>query len=152
MQNCDNKLEYGDIILFKPSSLLGSLISFIDGSEYSHVGMFIEYKNGVPLFIESHEKKNGVVITKLQEWQNYTVKKTLIKPRRKREVLNMLGTSYDNSMLWWIFKAKVFSLKQENNDEKSLICSEFIDWCFNYQVGHGYVATPKTFNDSKLFI
>lgn len=145
-------MKYGTIILFKPTTLMGRLISFIDGSEYSHIGMFIKYENGVPLFIESHEKKGGVVMSKLEEWKNYTVKKPLMKPRPKKEVLNMLGTSYDSSMLWWIFKAKIFSLKQENNDEKSMICSEFIDYCFNYQIGHGYVATPRTFNDSKLFI
>lgn len=145
-------MKYGDILIFKPTTLLGKLISFIDGSEYSHIGMFIEYRNGVPLFIESHEKKGGVVMSKLEEWRNYTVKTPLIKPRKKREVLNMLGTSYDNSMLWWILKAKVFRFKQENNDEKSLICSEFVDWCFNYKVGGGYVATPRTFNDSTLFI
>lgn len=131
---------------------MGKLISFFDGSEYSHIGMFIKYDNGVPIFIESHEKKSGVVMTKLEEWRNYTIKSPTIKPRPKKEVLNMLGTSYDSSMLWWLLKAKVFKSKQQNNDEKSLICSEFIDWCFHYKVGGGYVATPKTFNDSKLFI
>ena len=145
-------MQYGDIILFKPTTFMGKLISFIDGSPYSHIGVFVEYKNGVPLFIESHEKKGGVVITRLQEWQNYTVKRPLVKPRAKKEVLSKLGTRYDNSMLWWIFKAKIFKSMEYNNDDTSLICSEFADYIFHYKVGNGYVATPKTFADSTLFV
>lgn len=145
-------MQYGDIILFKPTTLMGKLIAFIDGSPYSHIGVFIEYRNGVPLFIESHEKKGGVVITKLEEWRNYTIKRTALKPRPRHEVLSKLGTRYDSSMLWWIMKAKIFRTVQSNNDDSSLICSEFADYVFHYKIGGGNVATPKTFNDSTLFV
>ena len=55
-------------------------------------------------------------------------------------------------MIWWILKAKIFKNTQYNNDSTSLICSEFADYIFNYKVGAGYVATPKTFAESPLFI
>jgi hypothetical protein len=145
-------MKYGDIILFKPTTLLGKIISLIDGSPYSHIGVFIEYRNGIALFIESHEKKGGVVITQLQEWENYIVKKPLIKPRLKKDVLAKLGTKYDFSMLVWLLKAKILKKKQYNNNDSTLICSELADYVFNYKVGSGYVATPRTFSESKLFI
>lgn len=146
-------MKYGDIILFKPTGLMGKLISKIDGSPYSHVGVFLEYDNGVPLFIESHEKKGGVVITKLQEWQNYTVLRPIkIKPRPKQELLELLGTGYDFSMLGWILKAKLFGKEAPNNSPTLLICSEFADYAYHYKIGNGRVATPKTFALSDKFI
>lgn len=146
------KYKYGDIILFKPRSLTSKLIALIDGSPYSHIGIFLENKDGVNLFIESHEKKRGVVITKLEEWGNYEVIRPIsLKPRPKKEVLAMLGTGYDYSMLGWIFWSKIFKKNQINNSPTLLICSELADFVYRYAVGEGNIATPKTFATSNKF-
>lgn len=145
------KLKFGDIILFKPTSLTGKLISLVDGSPYSHVGIFLEYKDGIPLIIESHEKRGGVVIIKLEEWGNYDVFRTKLKPRPKKEVLTMLGSGYDYSMLIWIFGSKIRKDDRLNNSPTLLICSELADFVYHYKIGEGKVATPKTFALSNKF-
>lgn len=144
--------KYGDIIQFKPKTFYGKLIKLIDGSPYSHTAMFLKYEKGVPLFIESHERKDGVVISKLQEWGNYDVyRSTTLKPRPMKEVLEKLGTKYDGSMIVDIVKNKIIKKQPTNNDDTQFICSEFIDFAYRYKVGNGFVATPHTFYTSNQF-
>jgi hypothetical protein len=137
-------MKYGSIILFKPTSLMGKLIALIDGSPYSHAAIYLGKQNGQHLFIESHEKKNGVVITRLEEWRNYIVFTPNLKIRPKRELLAKLGSRYDASMLGWIFWAKIFRKNPDNNDDGTLICSELVDWAYHYKIGKGKICTPKT--------
>lgn len=147
------QLQYGDIIQFKPTTIYGKAIKVVDGSPYSHTGMFLKYEEGIPLFIESHKKKGGVVISKLHEWGNYDVYRPInIEPRPLVDMLNKLGRPYDSSMIIDIFITKTFKGKKYNNDDLSFICSELIDYAYHYKVGGGYVATPKTFADSPLFV
>jgi hypothetical protein len=149
MPNLQNKYQYGDIILFKPTNgFVSRLISFVDGSDYSHAAIFWKYEHGIPLFIESHEKRGGVVINKLQEWGNFDVYRTeTLLPRPEHEMLEMVGRKYDFSRLWWIFKAKVLKFKLQNNDETLVICSELVDFCYYYTLGEGLICTPKTISD-----
>jgi hypothetical protein len=145
-------MKYGDILLFKPTSFTGKLIAWIDGSPYSHGAVYIGKQNGHHLFIESHEKKGGVVMTRLEEWKNYIVlRPKTLKPRPKREVLSKLGTRYDWSMIGWIFWSKIFPTQIDNNDDDMLICTEFCDFVYRYKIGKGKVATPKTFYESDEF-
>lgn len=146
-------MQYGDVIAFKPTTTYGKAISLFDGSPYSHVAMFLKYEKGIPLFIESHEKKGGVVISKLHEWGNYDIYRPIdLKPRPMKDMLDKLGTPYDGSMILHIIMAKTFKREQANNDFSRVICSEFIDYGYRYKVGGGFIATPKTFYSSKHFI
>lgn len=149
MPNLKDKFKYGDVILFKPTGgWFSRLISEIDGSEYSHAAIFWKYEHGVPLFIESHESKGGVVITQLQEWGNFDVfRPNALIPRPEKEMLKMVGSRYDYSLLWWILKSKLKGRKTQNNDDKEVICSELVDKCYYYCLGDGYVCTPKTISD-----
>jgi len=151
MPNLKDKLEYGDIIMFKPTGgIVSRLISLVDGSKYSHGAIFLGYEFGVPLFIESHEKRGGVVINKLQEWSNFDVLRPVaLKPRPIEDMLKMVGSRYDYSLLWWIFKAKILRSKLQNNDNSSVVCTELVDFCYYYTLGDGYVCTPKTISDMK---
>jgi hypothetical protein len=139
------ELQHGDIILFKPTSTTGRLIAWIDGSPYSHVGIYWGMKNSHHLFIESHEKKGGVGMTRLEDWRNFIVIRPYLKHRPKRELLAKLGARYDVSMIGWILWSKIFRKMQYNNDDEALICSELVDWYYYYKIGNGFVATPKTF-------
>lgn len=141
------KYKYGDIILFKPKhSLVSKLISIIDGSPYSHAGFFLGYFKGVPMFIESHESKGGVVITKLEDWGNYDVYRPIIqiRPQSIGRMLKLTGRKYDFSRLWWVVKAKIFGFRLQNNDESKLICSELVDYGWRYALGGAYLSTPAT--------
>jgi len=148
MPNLKDKFQYGDIIAFKPRhGWKSQAISLIDGSPYSHVGFFWKYENGIPLFLESHEDRGGVVINQLKEWANFDVFRTeRFSPRPEEEMLELVGTKYDKSLLWWIFKAKVLKFDLQNNGESELICSEFVDHGYYYALGGGYVCTPARIN------
>jgi hypothetical protein len=144
-------MKYGDILLFKPKGLIGKLISLADGSPYSHAGLFIGYFNKVPIFIESHEKRGGVVLIKLEEWSNFIVLRSESTPRPVRDVLQLLNTKYDYSRLFWILKAKLTNKSVTNNDESKLICSELVDYAYHYEFGKGKICTPATLaRDSTL--
>lgn len=145
-----HELRYGDILMFKPKhSLVSKLISKIDGSPYSHSGFFLGYFKGVPIFIEAHENKGGVVMTKLENWDNYNVFRPAIKARPMpiTKMLALLNTRYDMSRLWWIFKAKILGFDLQNNDSSRLICSELVDYGWRYVLGGAYLLTPaKIYN------
>lgn len=143
-------MKYGDIILFKPTGLVGKLISYFDGSPYSHGAIYLGKIAGQHLFIESHEKRRGVVIVRLEEWRkNYIVLRPnfLKKPKSKEEVLRLLNTKYDYSRLWWILKSKLFGSRVYNDDDTKLICTELCDNVWGYALGGGYTCTPKTIYD-----
>jgi hypothetical protein len=144
-------MKFGDVILFKPTSFIGKAIAFVDGSAYSHAAVYLGEYDGVDLFIESHEKKSGVVITKLERWRNYTVLRSNLKHKTKKELMQKLGTGYDFSMIRWILIAKLFNKDAQANDEGLLICSELVDWFFEYQIGEGKICTPKTIALSNKF-
>lgn len=142
------KLEYGDIILFKPTGLIGKLITKIDGCPYSHGAIFLKYEKGVPLFIESHESKRGVVISKLEEWNNYIVLRPLkshyFYPQEYKDTINLLGRKYDYGRLLMILKSKFDKFNIANNDPYKLICTELCDNVYGYKLGEGDICTPKT--------
>lgn len=146
MPNLQNKYQYGDIIAFKPTGgFVSKMISKIDGSPYSHIAIFWRYVDGVPLFLESHEARGGVVINKLQEWGNFDVfRPKALKPRPEKEMLALVGNRYDYSMLWWILKAKLLHQKLQNNGNDTVICSEYADYGYYYTLGDGYVCKPST--------
>jgi hypothetical protein len=149
MPNLKDKFKYGDVIMFRPTGgFVSKMISLIDGSEYSHGAIFWKYDNGVPLFIESHEARGGVVINKLQEWSNFDVYRAKgLKARPINELLGMVGRRYDYSLLWWIFKTKILRSNLQNNDNTMVICTELVDFCYYYTLGAGYVCTPNTISN-----
>lgn len=146
MPNLKNKFQYGDVIMFRPTGgFVSNAISKIGDSEYSHGAIFWKYVNGIPLFIESHESRGGVVINRLQEWSNFDVYRPKgLEIRPAHELLEMVGRRYDYSMLWWILKARILKTKVQNNDNALVICTELVDFVFYYSLGRGYVCIPKT--------
>lgn len=144
-------MKFGDVILFKPTGFHGKLIAKIDGSEYSHAAIYLGEDNGIQLFIESHEKKSGVVITKLEDWRNFRVVRTNLPHRTKKELMQKLGTGYDFSMIGWLLVTKILNRDMDTNDDKLLICSELVDWFFMYAIGEGKICTPKTIATSVKF-
>lgn len=141
------KFKYGDILCFKPNSLIGHLIVIVDSKglgNYSHNAVFLRYQNGVPLFIESHESnKRGVAIQQLrEEWNNYDVYRSNLKPRPVKELLKLLGNKYDGKRLWKIVKFRFFGIKIDSDDSNELICSELVNYAFNYKLLPAGYSTP----------
>ena len=99
------------------------------------------------MFIESHEKRRGVVLIKLEDWRNYTILRSRVKPRNKYVMLRLLNKKYDYKLFLQLLKIKVFKKILKNNNEDKLICSELIDYAYYYTIGNGNVCTPKTIYD-----
>jgi uncharacterized protein YycO len=139
-------MKFGDVILFQPTSFHGKIIAWVDGSPYSHAAIYLGKDSGVDVFIESHEKKSGVVITQLEDWRNYVVLRPVkpMKHRTRKELLSKLGKGYDFSMIGWILLAKIFRKDRSTNDDNLLICSELVDWFYYYAIGGKKICTPKT--------
>lgn len=152
-------MRYGDIILFTPTGLIGKLICKIDGSKYSHGAIYLGQYHGEHLFIESHEKRGGVCIRRLEEWRrNYIILRPnyIVKPKSKEDVIKLLNRKYDYARLWWIFKSKILKLNLQNDDPYRLICTELCDFVWHYNLGSGNTCTPNTiyrlYKDGKLDI
>lgn len=135
-------LKYGDILLFRPVSWVGRLITFIDRSPFSHAAVFLEEIDGSKYFIEADW--NGVKINTLKEWGNYSVFRTKLKKRPKQDLIAQLGKKYDYNKIWSIFKHYLFKRPLLSNGEDKFICTEFVNYAFYYSIVEKGSATPRT--------
>lgn len=147
------KLQYGDLIAFYPTSKMGELIRIVDSKglgNYSHWATFIGYRRGIPLFIESHEGRGGVVILALKEWQNtydiYRAKE--LKPRPEKDLLNLLGNGYNFKKIWLILKNRMFGTKLFGGSPDKPICTELCNFAYRYRLAPAGQATPYTLENS----
>jgi hypothetical protein len=141
------RFEYGDIICFKPSTLIGYLIVFFDGwyrGKYSHNAIFLEYFEDIPLFIEAHESnKRGIAIQRLEERGNYAVYRPIsLQPRDKIEVLRLLNTKYDARRIWKILKHRLFGIKIPKDTPNEMICTEFVNFTYRNELIQPGYETP----------
>lgn len=147
------KFKYGDLLAFRPTSKTGELIRIIDSKgkgQYSHWAVFLGYRRGVPIFIESHEGRGGVVIVGLKEWFNtydvYRPKK--LKPRPEVDLLKLLGNEYDYKRIWLILKNRLFGTKLFGDSPKNPICTELCNYAYRYKLAKPGQATPYTLEKS----
>jgi hypothetical protein len=140
--------QYGDLIFFTPtSSLFSRLIPVIDGSPYSHVGMYLGRKYGHNLFIESQDGV-GVVINRLQEWRNYTIIRvdTPIMPISK--VLEELGKPYDRKKIIAFLFNRLFGIPLIADDNHAHVCSELVNYFTYYKLAEKGNSTMRTILDN----
>jgi len=134
-----NKAKYGDVILFYPTSWYGRLISYFDGSPYSHIATYLESRDGYHWMLESTVNKNGFVISKIREdWDNFDVydmklyRKYL---RSSREMMDLVDERpYDISRLLEIFLHYVLKLDLNVSNAQRLICAEAVNLQFSYKL------------------
>jgi hypothetical protein len=143
-------MKYGDIIQFKPTSLVGRIICLIDRSPYSHTAIYLGRYASKNLIIESHPNTQGVRISVLQDWKNYIVLRAPTEPLPKSQLLGTIGAKYDFNRIYHLLKTKLLGGVLLNNGETELICSELADYCHNYTLGNKGVCTPATID--RLFI
>lgn len=142
------KFQYGDILCFRPTGIVGELIVAIDSKglgDYSHNAIFWKYEQGIPLFLEAHEKNGrGVGIVKLQEhWNNYDVFRCVdLDVRPDKEMLDKLGNMYSRSRLFKIFMFRVFGVPIKSDNVDETICTEYVNFCFKYKLLTPGYETP----------
>ena len=102
-------LQNGDLIFQRGDSLISSVILHMkEGSVFSHVGIFFADNSGNEFVIESTPERNGVSITNLKLFLNYSKKnsvyriKNILDIEADRVVLEakkLLGAGFDSEMI-----------------------------------------------------
>lgn len=142
--NSIEEAQYGDLIFFTPTySLFSFLIPIIDGSKFSHVGMYLGRKYGQNLFIESQDGV-GVVITPVKEWRNYEIIRAELPTMPISKVFEDLGKPYDRKKIVAFILNKVFGTPLLADDDHALICSESCNKWKYYRLTSKGQATPAS--------
>jgi hypothetical protein len=133
----------GDVVFFKrTNTLISKLISNITKSEFTHVGLIVEYDEmtGVATIIESNrfiETRE----TKIQLDDNHAVYSTGYKSDEVRDKIikyayGRIGSKYDYFQIFGLFISLLIKGNKYAtfNSTNKLICSELIDLSY-YKAG-----------------
>lgn len=137
--------SYGDLIFFRPRSMIGRLIRYFDKGPFSHMGIYVGEINEVPMFIDSDW--DGVKIRPLMEWGNYEIVPKPYEPHFSFHDIVTLhyGKDYDYAHFIALFLNKLvpsmFPLTKTDDD--SFVCSEFANYIFRFMLRG--TATPNNF-------
>lgn len=140
--------RYGDVIFFEPYTLTGRLITAIDSSPYSHVALFWDNIAGQPFMFEAQRGKT-IGLTRVQDWRNYIIIRPHNKAwlRKPEEVMQIEGRSYQTNKLAAIALNRLIGMPLEADSPDSMICSELVNWAYNYSLGEKGNCTPATLFD-----
>jgi hypothetical protein len=153
--------KYGDVIFFSPvSSITSKLQVKIDNigvkhkKNVSHVAIFHGYIDGKPHMREAtnvNQTHKQVGLSPILEYRNFEI----LRPhntawlKSRTEIMSISGISrYQFSRLWTIAKARIFGTSLEADDVSSVICSEDVNWCWNYYLCDKANCTPVTMRNN----
>lgn len=139
--------KYGDIILFYPNSFYSDLIRDIDGSPYSHIATYLEFRDGYHWMLESTITKGGYVISKIREdWRNFDIfdaSKYAESLRPREEMMKLIDERpYDTGRIRDLFFYYLLRKQPPMSDASRLICAEAVNIQFNNIFGKN--PTPRT--------
>jgi len=137
--------RYGDVIFFEPYTITGNLITWIDGSPYSHVAIYWGDIAGQPYMFEAQRSKK-IGLTRVQDWRNFIILRPINKAwlRKQEEVMQIEGRGYQTNKLFAIALHKLFGTPLEADEPNSMICSELVNWVYNYNLGDKGNCTPAS--------
>jgi len=137
------KIKYGDIIFFKPFTISGSIITWIDGSPYSHVAIYWGEIGGQQFMFEAQRGKT-IGLTKLQKWRNFVVVRPNAKICSQKTLMSIEGRGYQTNKLLAITLNRCLGLPLKTDDPNSMICSELVNWAYDYSLGEKGNCTPAS--------
>lgn len=142
-----NEAHYGDVVLFYPNSRYSEAITKIDGSPYSHIAVYLEYRYGYHWMLESTSTKGGFVVSKIREdWRNFDVfdmSKYTEHLRPVEEMMKLVDERpYDYGRIRELLFYYLLRKNPKLSDSRSLICAESVN--INYKGIFGTNPTPKT--------
>lgn len=139
--------RYGDVILFRPSSVFGRLIALIDGGPYSHGAIYLEERHGRHLFVEALTD-GGVVLSVLDEHAgNFDVFRAPLPQEKKAALLALVNRRrYDFLKIWRILNFYLFARPLPRDDSQRFICTELVNWVHGFTLADE-LATPRTVHE-----
>ena len=141
--------RYGDVILFRPTSLFGWLITLIDGGPYSHGAVYLDKRHGRHHFVEALTD-GGVTYSILDENAgNFDVYRPNAAPLvTKAELLALVGRRrYDFLKILRILSYYLFGKPVPRDGEQKLICTELVNWVYGYELTDD-LSTPRTVHEA----
>lgn len=137
--------RYGDVIFFEPYTITGNIITWIDGSPYSHVAIYWGEIAGQPYMFEAQRNKK-IGLTRVQDWRNYIIIRPHNKAwlRKQEEVMQIEGRSYHTNKLVAIALNRILGVSLEADSPDEMICSELVNWVYNYNLGEKGNCTPAS--------
>ncbi|UJJ74905.1 hypothetical protein [Bacillus phage BM-P1] len=149
----------GDIVFYRPLTLLGRIVSKVTKSEYSHVALVV----GTNTVIEADKFiKTGFSVLNYDKKVHSIYRLDNISPEDRLKIVNavltMQDTSYDYSQIFGLFLRLVFRINTDIfNKANKFICSEIIDRAFisagiprKDQKNRGDVTPQELFEKYKL--
>jgi Permuted papain-like amidase enzyme, YaeF/YiiX, C92 family len=147
----------GDVIFFKKStSLISRLIAFLTSSNYTHVGLIVEYDEttGIVTIIESDRFVNTRLNTFLIDEKKHVVYTTGEKTEEQLDrimkfAFDSIGKKYDYFQIIGLMLSEITKGGRYFNNSNRFICSELIDLAYysagverltNYNLGN---VTPQ---------
>lgn len=139
--------RYGDVILFRSSSLFGRLIRLVDGGEYSHGAIYLEERHGRHLFVEALTD-GGVVLSVLDEHAgNFDVFRAPEPYQKKPALLALVNRrKYDFLKIVRILAFYLFARPLPRDDQQKFICTELVNWVHGFALADE-LATPRTIHE-----
>ena len=143
----------GDILHCQGKSLISKGIRVFTKSTITHSAIYFEI-DGAPFIMDA--QNDGVNLRPFKEWSgkyNYDIiatpwiwehdpyKKALQKSGVTRYDFRLFLLRYPSKIIKSIFTRKDVKLKRVENENKKLICSEFIAWVIGLENPQNY--TPK---------
>lgn len=151
-----SQAKWGDVLLFEPTSLTGSIQIAVDNlgqktkHNFSHGAIFWGFEGKTPLMLES-VSPCGVHIAKVQEWRNYTIIRLEGKKvRPKKEMVAYLNSRYDYSKLYAVTLNRLFGTPLTVDDDSQVICTELINLAYNYTLTPKGMCTPVALANAVL--
>jgi len=145
--------KFGDIILFRPHSFLGFLITALDGSEYSHGAVYLEERYGRHLFIEALTD-GGVKLSILDEFAggdgtgNFDIYRPewlgLPSVTTNQAMALADRRSYDFGRIRRILGFYLLGIRMPKVRGSRLICTELVNWVWGNRLVEGELVTPRT--------
>jgi hypothetical protein len=132
----------GDVIFHQSQSSQSAALKEATGSVWTHVGVIVKEKDKLVVV----EARNGVEVTKLQDFIDRGINKTYVVKRLpraltkteedqiKKELYDVLGTGYDVYFEW---------------NDKLIYCSELV-WKIYSQVLNIKLTSPQKMKELKL--
>jgi hypothetical protein len=143
-------MKTGDIILFKPSSLLGEFIAGVTDSKYSHSAVVFDVLFGKVILFEIDWTKSRLVTLSSfkRDYDVYGIKGFEEKEEAfKKNILisNYLNKGYDYIQLFTSAQKILFKAESIVNVSDKYLCSEIVDRSV-FDVGIDLVLDKKNGN------